>query len=150
MAVGGYPPVTHYLGDLGFTSEVLSDTSARGSTAVNPHVSAAGAGARAGVVATLVDVVDFFPVTFLYGVSKFLFTALALAFCAAGSPQDQARITHVLSENDQVNFAAAYLKERGLDHWAEQLETVRDERNEDDRLNSDSAVELTEACVAAT
>ena len=57
MAVGGYPPVTHYLGDLGFTSEVLSDTSARGSTAVNPHVSAAGAGARAGVVATLVDVV---------------------------------------------------------------------------------------------
>jgi HAE1 family hydrophobic/amphiphilic exporter-1 len=26
-------------------------------------------------------VVDFFPVTFLYGVSKFLFSALALAFC---------------------------------------------------------------------
>jgi multidrug efflux pump subunit AcrB len=33
------------------------------------------------LAATLVDVVDFFPVTFLYGVSKFLFTALALAFC---------------------------------------------------------------------
>jgi multidrug efflux pump subunit AcrB len=32
------------------------------------------------LAATLVDVVDFFPVTFLYGVSKFLFTALALAF----------------------------------------------------------------------
>ncbi len=31
--------------------------------------------------ATLVDVVDFFPVVFLYGVSKFLFSALALAFC---------------------------------------------------------------------
>jgi multidrug efflux pump subunit AcrB len=32
------------------------------------------------LAATLVDVVDFFPVTFLYGVSKFLFSALALAF----------------------------------------------------------------------
>ena len=32
------------------------------------------------LAATLVDVVDFFPVTFLYGVSKFLFTALAVAF----------------------------------------------------------------------
>jgi hydrophobic/amphiphilic exporter-1 (mainly G- bacteria), HAE1 family len=29
----------------------------------------------------LVDVVDFFPVIFLYGVAKFLFSALALAFC---------------------------------------------------------------------
>src|SRR5271167_871567 len=33
------------------------------------------------LAATLVDVVDFFPVIFLYGVSKFLFSALALAFC---------------------------------------------------------------------
>ena len=33
------------------------------------------------LAATLVDVVDFFPVTFLYGVSKFLFSALAVAFC---------------------------------------------------------------------
>ncbi len=33
------------------------------------------------LAATLVDVVDFFPVTLLVGVSKFLFTALALAFC---------------------------------------------------------------------
>ncbi|HLI86787.1 MAG TPA: efflux RND transporter permease subunit [Bryobacteraceae bacterium] len=33
------------------------------------------------LAATLVDVVDFFPVTFLAGVSKFLFTSLALAFC---------------------------------------------------------------------
>jgi multidrug efflux pump subunit AcrB len=32
------------------------------------------------LAATLVDVVDFFPVTFLYGVSKFLFSALALSF----------------------------------------------------------------------
>ncbi len=33
------------------------------------------------LAATLVGVVDFFPVTFLYGVSKFLFSALAIAFC---------------------------------------------------------------------
>jgi HAE1 family hydrophobic/amphiphilic exporter-1 len=32
------------------------------------------------LAATLVDVVDFFPVVFLYGVAKFLFTSLALAF----------------------------------------------------------------------
>ena len=32
------------------------------------------------LAATLVDVVDFFPVVLLYGVSKFLFSALALAF----------------------------------------------------------------------
>src|ERR1700678_2818009 len=35
------------------------------------------------LAATLVDVVDFFPVTLLFGVSKFLFSALALAFCLA-------------------------------------------------------------------
>src|SRR4029077_8551517 len=33
------------------------------------------------LAATLVDVVDFLPVVFLYGVSKFLFSALALSFC---------------------------------------------------------------------
>ena len=57
MAVGGYPPATHFLGDLGFRSEVLSDTSAKGLTRVGPHVAGADGGARAGVVATLVDVV---------------------------------------------------------------------------------------------
>ncbi len=49
-----------------------------------PKVAAARGGAEvnlAVLAATLVDVVDFFPVTFLYGVSKFLFSALALAFC---------------------------------------------------------------------
>jgi len=49
-----------------------------------PVVAAAEGGAEvnlAVLAATLVDVVDFFPVTFLYGVSKFLFSALALAFC---------------------------------------------------------------------
>jgi multidrug efflux pump subunit AcrB len=49
-----------------------------------PAVAAEQGGAEvnlAVLAATLVDVVDFFPVTFLYGVSKFLFSALALAFC---------------------------------------------------------------------
>ena len=49
-----------------------------------PAIAAAVGGSEvvlAVLAATLVDVVDFFPVTFLYGVSKFLFTALALAFC---------------------------------------------------------------------
>ena len=35
------------------------------------------------LAATLVAVVDFFPVTLLVGVSKFLFSALALSFCLA-------------------------------------------------------------------
>src|SRR5258708_14499774 len=49
-----------------------------------PAVAAEKGGAEvnlAVLAATLVDVVDCFPVTFLYGVSKFLFSALALAFC---------------------------------------------------------------------
>jgi multidrug efflux pump subunit AcrB len=48
-----------------------------------PRIAAEVGGAEvslAVLAATLVDVVDFFPVTFLYGVSKFLFSALALAF----------------------------------------------------------------------
>src|SRR5579863_9330996 len=49
-----------------------------------PQRAAAEGGAEvslAVLAATLVDVVDFFPVTFLFGVSKFLFSSLALAFC---------------------------------------------------------------------
>src|SRR5580692_6689669 len=49
-----------------------------------PMVAAEVGGAEvnlAVLAATLVDVVDFFPVVFLYGVAKFLFSALALAFC---------------------------------------------------------------------
>jgi HAE1 family hydrophobic/amphiphilic exporter-1 len=50
----------------------------------SPEIAAAEGGAEVNMAilaATLVDVVDFFPVIFLYGVSKFLFSALALAFC---------------------------------------------------------------------
>ena len=52
----------------------------------SPEVAAEQGGAEvnlAVLAATLVDVVDFFPVTLLFGVSKFLFSALALAFCLA-------------------------------------------------------------------
>jgi multidrug efflux pump subunit AcrB len=51
-----------------------------------PAVAAEAGGAEVNLAilaATLVDVVDFFPVTLLYGVSKFLFSALALEFCLA-------------------------------------------------------------------
>lgn len=51
-----------------------------------PEIAAEQGGAEvnlAVLAATLVDVVDFFPVTLLFGVSKFLFSALALAFCLA-------------------------------------------------------------------
>ncbi len=57
MTVGGYPPPGHYLGDLGFTTEVHSDTTAVARTRVTPFVSGGDGGARAGVLATLVDVV---------------------------------------------------------------------------------------------
>ena len=49
-----------------------------------PRIAAEVGGAEvnlAVLAATLVDVVDFLPVVFLYGVSKFLFSALAMAFC---------------------------------------------------------------------
>jgi multidrug efflux pump subunit AcrB len=52
----------------------------------SPKIAAEQGGAEvnlAVLAATLVDVVDFFPVTFLFGVSKFLFSALAAAFCLA-------------------------------------------------------------------
>src|SRR5579863_6303054 len=52
----------------------------------SPAVAAEQGGAEvnlAVLAATLVDVVDFYPVTLLVGVSKFLFSALALAFCLA-------------------------------------------------------------------
>src|SRR5271165_1809490 len=50
----------------------------------SPVIAAQEGGAEvnlAVLAATLVDVVDFFPVTLLVGVSKFLFSSLALAFC---------------------------------------------------------------------
>ena len=57
MALGGYPPPGHFLGDLGFETELLSGTGAVARTRVTPFVCGADGGVRAGVLATLVDVV---------------------------------------------------------------------------------------------
>ena len=61
---------------------------------------------------------------------------LALAFCAAGSPQDHARIDQVLREHGRARFTAAYLSECGLAQWAEALSNyATPERNDDAQLN---------------
>jgi type IV secretion system protein VirB4 len=59
---------------------------------------------------------------------------LALAFCAAGSPQDHARIDAVLRDHDRKHFTAAYLEARGLSHWADSLTKFQHERNDDAQL----------------
>jgi multidrug efflux pump subunit AcrB len=56
------------------------------------------------LAATLVAVVDFFPVTLLYGVSKFLFSALALSFCISLS------LSFIVAVTVIPLFCARYLK----------------------------------------
>ncbi len=56
-AVGGYPPSRHILGDLGLVGEVPTETTAVVRTRVTPEIASADGGVRAGVLATLVDVV---------------------------------------------------------------------------------------------
>ena len=56
------------------------------------------------LAATLVDVVDFFPVTLLFGVSKFLFSALALSFVLA------MLASYVVAMTVIPLFCARYLK----------------------------------------
>ncbi len=75
---------------------------------------------------------------------------LALAFCAAGSPQDQARISHVLNETGRTHFARAYLNERGLGHWADRLETLNTERIDHEQLNFGFDGKPDEVAAAAT
>lgn len=53
----GLPATGHYLGDLGLETEVLSPGQAVVRMAVSPEVTAADGGVRAGVLATMVDVV---------------------------------------------------------------------------------------------
>lgn len=57
MAVAGYPPARHFLTDLGIEAEVTSDSSAKARIRVTPHLVGPDGGVRAGVLATLVDVV---------------------------------------------------------------------------------------------
>ena len=83
----------------------------------SPEVAAEQGGAEvnlAVLAATLVDVVDFFPVTFLYGVSKFLFSALALAFCLS------LMASFVVAMTVVPLFCSRYLK--GVHHEAPQPE----------------------------
>jgi uncharacterized protein (TIGR00369 family) len=57
VAIAGYPPAHHFLSDLGMEAEVSSATDARVRIRVTPHITGADGGVRAGVLATLVDVV---------------------------------------------------------------------------------------------
>jgi uncharacterized protein (TIGR00369 family) len=60
VATGTYPTGAHFLGDLGVDTEVTSDTSATARVTVTPDLTGADGGLRAGVVATLVDLVGGF------------------------------------------------------------------------------------------
>ncbi len=57
MALAGYPPATHLLGDLGIDVEVTSPTEATVRLAASPFITDAEGGVRAGILATLVDLV---------------------------------------------------------------------------------------------
>ena len=57
MSLAGYPPPEHVLSDLGIEAEVTSETTARVRTRVTPYIAGADGGVRAGVLATLVDIV---------------------------------------------------------------------------------------------
>ncbi|HEV3130490.1 MAG TPA: PaaI family thioesterase [Acidimicrobiales bacterium] len=53
----GYPPALHFLSDLGIEAQVGPGSDATARIRVTPHVTATDGGVRAGVLATLVDVV---------------------------------------------------------------------------------------------
>jgi uncharacterized protein (TIGR00369 family) len=57
VAIGGYPPPGHFLGDLGIDVEVVSDTQAVARARVTPFMTGPDGSVRAGVLATVVDVV---------------------------------------------------------------------------------------------
>jgi uncharacterized protein (TIGR00369 family) len=57
VAFPGYPPSDHLLGDLGLEAEAATGSSARVRIRATPQVANADGGVRAGVLATLVDVV---------------------------------------------------------------------------------------------
>jgi multidrug efflux pump subunit AcrB len=71
------------------------------------------------LAATLVDVVDFFPVTLLIGVSKFLFSSLALAFCLS------LLASFVVSMTVIPLFCSRFLKAVPQEHGAEQAHSGR-------------------------
>ena len=71
------------------------------------------------LAATLVDVVDFFPVTLLVGVSSFLFSSLALAFCLS------LLASFVVAMTVIPLFCSKFLKAVPHEHGAEQAHAGR-------------------------
>ncbi len=57
MAFPGYPPPEHLLGDLGMEAELTTESSGWVRTRVTPEILSPDGGVRAGVLATLVDIV---------------------------------------------------------------------------------------------
>lgn len=57
MALAGYPPAKHILGDLGIEAEVTTTSTAKVRIRATPSIAGADGGVRAGVLAVLVDVV---------------------------------------------------------------------------------------------
>jgi multidrug efflux pump subunit AcrB len=89
----------------------------------SPAVAAEQGGAEvnlAVLAATLVDVVDFFPVTLLFGVSKFLFSALAAAFCLA------LLASYVVAMTVIPLFCSRFLKAMPGGHGEGQSEEIED------------------------
>jgi HAE1 family hydrophobic/amphiphilic exporter-1 len=82
------------------------------------------------LAATLVDVVDFFPVTLLYGVSKFLFSALALAFCLA------LLASFVVAMTVIPLFCSRFLKAMPGGHGTHELEESSERPSWGSRFNS--------------
>jgi len=57
VSYAGYPPPGHLLRDLGMEAEQTTETTSRVRTRVTPEVASPDGGVRAGVLATLVDIV---------------------------------------------------------------------------------------------
>ena len=62
---------------------------------------------------------------------------LSLAFCAAGSPADQARITAVLRACGRRRFASAYLGELGLVDWAAEVNRLHERDRSHEQFSFD-------------
>ena len=62
----------------------------------------------------------------------------AMAFCAAGSPQDHARINRVLDEPHPNGFAAAYLRALGQSDLAGQVTSLEQERTAYEQRNCET------------
>jgi len=57
VGAAGYPPARHLLSDLGIEAESIAESDTLARIRATPHIAAADGGVRAGVLATLVDLV---------------------------------------------------------------------------------------------